>query len=217
MLQQNGLPLPRAQQIVRTPDGAYIMRADFTYDQPPVVILTDGRAFHADDPMTVIEDMDRRNALALSGQRVLEFTYHDVISRPESVVEAVKAVLTLDSASEKTLREAREAYAAIPADAQEFVERLCERDPRFEKGGRIPLATGGSLDTLALDTERGLAVVLVDPDRWARDPAAWQRTLARHNRARLQGWHLIRVPRPWVDSSQGQEIIERLSRDRSSQ
>ncbi len=212
LLQQNGLPLPKTQQIVRTPNGTYIMRADFTYDRPPVVVLTDGRAYHAAHPMTVIEDLDCRNALALSDQRLLEFTYHDVISRPETVVEAVKAVLEMDEAGERTLREAVEPYKAIPADARSFVEQLCDRDPRFQAGGRIRLAGGESLTTLALDPERGLAVVLVDPDRWVRDAGAWQRSLTQHNRARLQGWRLIRIPRPWLNSSQGQEFIERLSK-----
>jgi very-short-patch-repair endonuclease len=211
LLQKEGLPLPKAQEIVRTPDGTYIMRADFTYDHPPTVILTDGQAFHTDHPMTIVEDLDRRNALALSGQRLLEFTYHDVISRPDSVVEAVKAALSVNPGSEKTLREAREAYAAIPAPAQAFAEDLCRRDPRFQKGGRIPLATGERLDTLALDPERGLAVVLIDPSHWMRDSRAWGRDLARHNQARLQGWRLVRVPRPWLGAPQGQELIERLS------
>jgi hypothetical protein len=210
LLQQSGLPLPQAQQVVRSPGGAYIMRADFRYDHPPTVILTDGRAFHTDDPATVIEDLDRRNALALSGQRVLEFTYQDVISRPDSVVDVVRAALGMNAASDRTLREAREAYAAIPPDFEAFAEQLCERDPGFQRGGRIPLSGGGALDTLALNPQRGLAVVLVDEDRWVRDPGTWQHALAQHNQARLQGWRLVRVPRAWLGSRQGEELVERL-------
>ncbi len=117
-----------------------------------------------------------------------------------------------DLAAERTLREAREAYATIPAAAQAFLDDLCQRDPRFQKGGRIRLASGESLDALALDPERGVAVILVDPDRWVFDPSTWRRSLAQHNRARLQGWRLIRVPRPWLSSMQGRELVDHLSK-----
>ena len=120
---------------------------------------------------------------------------------------------SMDFDAERALRETRKARVAIPAAAQAFVRQLCERDPSFEKGGRIQLSGGGSLDTLAVDPERGLAVILVDADRWVRDPGTWQHSLAQHNQARLQGWRLIRVPRSWLESPQGEELIEQLVAD----
>jgi len=67
------------------------------------------------------------------------------------------------------------------------------------------------LDTLSLDRERGLAVVLIDPDRWVRAPGAWRRSLTLHNRARLRGWRLVRVPTPWLNTPVARKLLEQLS------
>lgn len=87
------------------------MRADFVYEPGRLVVLTDGRAFHAADPVRTVEDLDRRNALAFEGYRLLEFTYQDVVDRPAGVVETVKQALT---GAPVQIGEALEDYAAIP-------------------------------------------------------------------------------------------------------
>lgn len=201
LLQAAELPLPNTQQVLRTADGQYITRADFSYDQPPLVIQTDGRAYHIDSVVHVVEDLDRRNTLELSGRTLLEFTYRDVIAEPERVIELVRVVLQRGTASSRQLREAPAAYGAIPPEAQAFLAQLVARDPRMQPGGQLRLDDGVQLDLLAYDLNRGLAVVLVDPDRWVNAPKVWQQELRLHNQARVNGWGLVRVPLLWLGSN----------------
>jgi very-short-patch-repair endonuclease len=209
LLEQNGLPLPQLQNIVRTSAGSYIMRADFVYEQQRLVVLTDGRAFHAQDPVKIVEDLDRRNALVFEGYRLLEFTYQDVINRPEGVIEMVRQALAWNPAQ---IAETLEDYAAIPIEAQPFVDSLCQHSTRFRRGGRIALAPGRTLETLAVDSTGQIALVLVDADRWANEGAIWQRDLTLHNQARLQGWRLVRLPNLWLHTGQTQSLLDRLTR-----
>jgi hypothetical protein len=139
LLREAGLPLPNTQQVVRTADGRYITRADFSYDRPPLVIQTDGRAFHSDTVAQIVEDLDRRNALELSGRRLLELTYRDVIAEPEVVVALVRQALHEPSGTLSQVREAPVAYLAISPEARTFVDQLCARDSRLQAGGRIVL------------------------------------------------------------------------------
>lgn len=211
LLKQAGLPLPATQQILRTSDNRYITRADFTYDQPPLVIQTDGRTFHADSIARIVEDLDRRNALALSGRQLLEFTYRDVIGNAAQVVAMVRAALSSADDRQRQLREPPVEYLAIPAEARPLVDHLVARDERIQPGGRIRLGDDIQLDLLAHDHSRGLALVLVDPERWMNDAAVWQRDLQWHNQARLCGWRLVRVPLPWLGMNEQAVITAILS------
>jgi very-short-patch-repair endonuclease len=208
VLQARSIPLPKTQQIVRTADGAYIMRADFTYDQPPVVILTDGRAFHLTDEQTIIEDLDRRNALALNGQHLLEFTYRDVLDTPDTVIASVDAALKAVPTHRRVSE--RNASAAL---GQAWAARLYERMPQFVTGKDIQL-DGATLPTLAIDQERGIALLLIDPADWMQQPATWQRDLRLHNQARIEGWTIIRVPTPWLESPEGDALLEQVPSSR---
>ncbi|GAB4454062.1 MAG: hypothetical protein Kow0031_36220 [Anaerolineae bacterium] len=200
LLQQHQLPLPEPQQIIRTEAGSYILRADFAYAQPALTILTDGRAFHASDPLKIIEDLDKRNALALAGQLLLEFTYWDVVKEPDQVIEIVKTALAATSGEPPALNITVDA-AHVPAQAQAFVTRICEQNPNFQPGVIIQL-DGQQLNTLCADLKRRLAVELITVDHWVRHPAAWQRSLKTANLARLSGWRVIRLPEPWLTSDQ---------------
>ena len=63
LLRDAGLPLPKEQRIARSKDGRYIVRADFAYDDPPLTILVDGRAFHVGTTDQVLQDLKKRNEL----------------------------------------------------------------------------------------------------------------------------------------------------------
>lgn len=207
LLDAAGLPLPKTQQLVRSSDGKYITRADFAYEQPSLIILTDGRAFHVDSETIIIEDLDRRNNLALNGYQLLEFTYRDVVYTANSVVTLLKNALNPAPPERQTV-----SSVALEGSAQDFAAKLCRRLPQFSSGSGIRIGDH-SLPALAVDAERGIALLLIDPNDWMRDPSIWQHDLRRHNQARLQGWQLIRVPRPWLDSPQGDALIEQLTRD----
>jgi very-short-patch-repair endonuclease len=208
LLSQEGLALPSTQKVIRDPLGRYIIRADFTYEREGLVVLTDGRAFHAQDPVKVVEDLDRRNALSLGGYRLLEFTYRDVVHDPQGVVELVR----------QALRGAAEGPGAQwiagsqpPEEAWDFVRRLCQDVPAFRPGGHLRLADGTALSVLAAAPEWRWALVSVDVEGWGRDAAFWQRDLSACNRARLDGWQVLRVPQNRLRSPETQELIVRLA------
>jgi hypothetical protein len=182
-----------------------MMRADFTYDQPSVVILTDGRAFHLTDELTIIEDLDRRNALALNGQHLLEFTYRDVLDAPDAVITLVKAALEPAQASRHV-----DDMHEPSTWGQAWAARLCARVPQFTTGKSIQLR-GMTIPTLAIDQHRGRALLLIDPAVWMREPATWQRDLRLHNQARQRGWTLVRVPSPWLESPEGDALLEQVA------
>lgn len=202
LLEAAGLPLPSTQQVLRTHDNRYITRADFSYDQPPLVIQTDGRAFHTDTVTQIVEDLDRRNSLELSGRRLLEFTYRDVIAEPEAVISLVRLALGRQSDPTPQIREAPAAYLAIPPTVRAFVDRICAEDQALRPGGRIILGDDTAIELLAHDVERGIALVLVDPERWVSEASVWRSDLRRHNQARVRGWRLVRVPLPWIGTNE---------------
>lgn len=209
LLQQAGLPLPNTQQVLRTVDGRYITRADFSYDQPPLIIQTDGRAFHVDSVARIVEDLDRRNSVELSGRKLLEFTYRDILGEPERIIAFVRAALDGAPDARRQLREPPAEYLVMPAETRAFVERLTAHSQGMRLGGRIVLGNGSQLDLLAYNQEQGLALILVDPESWMNDASLWCRELQRHNQARLLGWQLVRVPRQWLGTNE-QALIAAL-------
>ena len=92
LLIQAGLAPEQTQHVVRTAAGRWIGRVDFAWPSVRLVVETDGFAFHA-DRATYRKDRRRGNALVLAGWRVLRFSWEDVVSQPEQVVAAVRALL----------------------------------------------------------------------------------------------------------------------------
>jgi replicative superfamily II helicase/very-short-patch-repair endonuclease len=191
LLQERQLPLPQAQRVVRTPEGDYIMRADFIYEQPPLVVLTDGRAYHASNELTIREDLDRRNALVNSGKHLLEFTYHDVIDQPDDVIAIIHAALALPATADTTVYDAS-GGPTLNEEQHARLVQFCADNPGYTAGGTLHLATGESLPLLAANLAAGIIVVPVDPREWVRDARIWQQQLRQHNQARLWGWGVIR-------------------------
>lgn len=90
LLAQHGLH-PQTQVEVMARTAGRIGRVDFAWVDLRLVIETDGFAFHA-DRRRYREDRRRGNALVLAGWRVLRFSWEDVVSYPEHVVEMVSGV-----------------------------------------------------------------------------------------------------------------------------
>jgi hypothetical protein len=211
LLQEAGMPLPKTQEIIRSRDSQYIIRADFRYDQPPFVILTDGRAFHGSTEIQVIEDLDKRNAMEFAGKRLLEFTYADVIDTPEAVIATVDFALGGRAGNVATVEMAVEVAAGLSSAGQRFAARLNEADTRLF-AARFVKVDGCRLAALAVDPETRRLVLLVDPQEWISDADSWTGALRLHNRLRLAGWRVIRVPKPWLDSPQGDRLIQAVTR-----
>lgn len=209
-LRKAGLPLPQTQKVVRSPDGRYIVRADFVYETPPIVVLTDGRAYHASDVFQVIADIEKRNELEFAGKRLLEFTYSDVIERPGHVVATMQAALGAGSRARE--HEAGVMQDGLPADrvAAAFCALLCKADPRLTAMREIRLAND-SIMCIAVDAATRRVVALVDPQVWVSDAAAWCRALQAHGELRASGWRLVRVPQPWLDSPEGAGLARRIA------
>ena len=66
--------------------------ADVLFDDVPLVLEIDGRAYHSDDDRFQ-RDRSRQNRLVLGGYTVLRFTWDDLVRRPDEVVRQVRATL----------------------------------------------------------------------------------------------------------------------------
>lgn len=93
LLRNAGVPLPRCQIRIER-DGAFVGRVDFSYEPERVAIEVSGHAHHSTRSQTAA-DARRRNQLQLAGYQVLEFTYDDVVRRPDAVVAQVIDALSL--------------------------------------------------------------------------------------------------------------------------
>lgn len=192
LLRENGLPLPSTQRIIREASGRWITRADFVYEEPSLVIMTDGRAYHASDEAQVVEDLDRRNQLELAGRRLLEFTYSEVVRTPVQVVQTMSEVLTPESSASRQVLEITERSPS--RDETTLAGALISAGAAGRPGGAISLSSAGKVETALLDDEGSTAVVLVDESRWINEPERWADDLRKHRLLRLAGWRLLRVP-----------------------
>jgi very-short-patch-repair endonuclease len=83
-----GLPRPKCQRIYRI-DGVTVARVDFDFAPRLVVVEVSGRRGHVSDAERA-KDARRRNELGAFGLLVLEFTYDDVLRRPDYVLATLR-------------------------------------------------------------------------------------------------------------------------------
>lgn len=93
LISDSGLPLPVPQYKIRV-DRHVVARLDFAYPSEMLGIEGDSFAFHS-APEDVQRDRDRSNALTLLGWRILHVTWDDLVNRPNQVIEAIRASLSL--------------------------------------------------------------------------------------------------------------------------
>ena len=86
-----GLPRPRTQVVFRQ-DGRHVARVDFLFDEFAVVVEVSGRKGHSSDAERA-RDAQRRNELQDLGQRVFEYTWHDVTKQSIMVGRTLRARL----------------------------------------------------------------------------------------------------------------------------
>jgi very-short-patch-repair endonuclease len=91
VLRAAGLPLPRTQ-VVLGGAGRRRARVDLFWDDARLVVELAGHATHATRRQRQADD-ERAARLGLAGWRVVEFTYEDVVERPDYVVAVVAAYL----------------------------------------------------------------------------------------------------------------------------
>ena len=82
-----GLPVPRCQVRLRRGEGR-IARVDLLWDDARLVAELSGHATHATRRRRH-SDAQRSSELSLRGWRVVEFTYEDVVERPDYVVTSI--------------------------------------------------------------------------------------------------------------------------------
>ena len=86
-----GLAAPRAQ-VVRRGHGGACARVDLYWDDAKLVVELAGHGTHATRRQRQADD-ERAARLTLAGYTVVEFTYEDVVERPEHVVAMIAAFL----------------------------------------------------------------------------------------------------------------------------
>jgi hypothetical protein len=165
LLAEHDLPLPTTQNVIRSRDGRHIVRADFRYEAQRLIIFTDGREFHAGSEVAIRHDLDQRNRLSREGWRLLEFTYRDVIERPQHVLHLMRVALDREPLS-----------VSVTA-----------------VGDNLELSDGRQVETRQCNPAQRQATVDIDPAEWLVDETAWQAALDAHNHLRLAGWAVERV------------------------
>jgi len=86
-----GVPRPVPQQVLGR-RGDRLIRVDFRFPGTPVVIEVLGYRWHRTGAQ-LQSDAERMNRLVLDGFIVLQFTYTDVVERPEQVVQRIVEAL----------------------------------------------------------------------------------------------------------------------------
>lgn len=94
ILHEAGLPEPMCQHRI-APRGAFVARVDFFYPTQRLIIEVSGHLTHSTRAERQ-SDLHRDNEIGLAGYQKLEFTYDDVVRRPEYVVGMVARALGLD-------------------------------------------------------------------------------------------------------------------------
>jgi very-short-patch-repair endonuclease len=86
-----GIPRPSTQQVLGR-RGNTLIRVDFRFPATDVVVEVLGYRWHRTGAQ-MRADAERMNHLQMSGYVVLQFTYSDVVERPEYVVATIRAAL----------------------------------------------------------------------------------------------------------------------------
>lgn len=205
LLADAGMDLPRTQQLVRSSDGSYIVRADFRYTDPAVVILTDGREFHASSPEQVEADFASRNRLEAEGNFLLEFTYSDVMDHPDTVIESIRQALGGKPSTEVQVRAA--AVGKLAAQESALVDEAARLDSECLRDHAFQAGEHGSVPALVVLPTRRIAVLRVDPGDWVKGPARWEGDIRAHRYLRLAGWRLLRFTPSSISSGAAVEAL----------
>jgi very-short-patch-repair endonuclease len=91
LVERSGLPKPRIQYEIRH-DGVLVARVDFFFPGVRLIVELDGLGAHR-TATALQRDLERQNRLVGLGFTVLRFTWHDVVNRPDYVVESIKRAL----------------------------------------------------------------------------------------------------------------------------
>lgn len=86
-----GLPRPRTQ-VVHRKEGRHVARVDFLFTGRDLVVEVSGGRGHS-SPAERAKDAARRNELQRLGRQVIEFTYEQVVRRPDEVIATLRAFL----------------------------------------------------------------------------------------------------------------------------
>lgn len=91
------MPIPTPQQVLGKRNGKLI-RVDFRYPGTRLVVEVLGYRYHR-TTMQMGVDAERINALTMAGYLVMQFTYDQIVERPEWVVGQVATALHLSRAA----------------------------------------------------------------------------------------------------------------------
>lgn len=229
VLKAEHLPDPNLQETLLDSNGKYIIRADFTYPEQQLVILTDGVQFHQADSDQLLKDVAQRNALEKQGKKLLEFSYPDVMERETYAAGMVARALGLHgvhpAAAKVSLPPVLSYKPDMDADVhllgglntreerralQRFLGELEDRFPGVELGGDLVGADGYKLSLLAALPPQQIVLTLYRERREAADAAAWATGLRLASTARLMGWRLFRIPLSWLGTDRREEILDLL-------
>ena len=189
-LEKAGLPRPRfgKENVLRDPTGRGILQMDLSWPVEKVVVLLDGRDFHATSVEQVLADQDKRNATVAAGWRLIEFTGWEVVNRPDDVVNSVAAAL------------AGFATPPVPVATGDLLDsRLAALAHSGFSGPAVISTNDHTVAVLAARPDGSAVMVGVDAEGWCTDPAAWRRQLADMRAIAIAGVACYRMPVQQMD------------------
>jgi len=96
LAERSGLPKPEVQYEIRQ-HGCLVARVDFFFAGVRLIVELDGLGAHR-TATALQRDLERQNRLVGLGYVMLRFTWHDVVNRPDYVVESTKCALGTEMA-----------------------------------------------------------------------------------------------------------------------
>jgi Transcriptional regulator, AbiEi antitoxin len=88
---QLGLPAPRLQVWITTPDGEAIGRVDFYWEDHATIAEVDGAMKYDIDPGRARAQLRRDKRLREAGYEVVHLTWHDITARPTEAAASIRA------------------------------------------------------------------------------------------------------------------------------
>ncbi|HXM58807.1 MAG TPA: Zn-binding domain-containing protein, partial [Candidatus Dormibacteraeota bacterium] len=212
-LRAEGLPRPSAgrDNVLRDASGMGILQMDLSWPDRRLLVLLDGREFHATTAEQVLTDEDKRNRAIAAGWTVLEFTGWEVVHRLGEVVTEIHAAVD----GRPTLVEflvMPPVSTGLAVAAEGGVRLLCSEvlppalarleAAGFGGAGRVQ-AAGLEMEALALRQDPPAVVLGVDSRAWLADAGAWRRQLRLMRQLGRAGVRCFRLPLERLDDPAG--------------
>lgn len=204
-LRAEGLPRPRTgrDNVLRDASGLGILQMDLSWPERKLLVLLDGREFHAATAEQVLIDEDKRNRSIAAGWCVMEFTGWEVVHRLDEVVAEIRDALDARYTTVQFVTGGPGPAGLATAAESGGVRVLCSgplpaalahlQGAGFAGSGLVS-AGGLEMEALAVRQDPSAVVLGVDIGAWLADAGAWRRQLRLMRQLARAGVRCFRLP-----------------------